>query len=101
MATGIKGLIGRKMTKPMKFMGEDVTVSKLTVAEVMSIQERAKANSDDDKDGFAILKTVIRAAVEGADELSDADFDNFPLDELATLSNSIMKFSGIGQDAGK
>jgi len=98
---GIKGLIGRKMTKTVKFMAEDIKISKLSVSEVIEIQERAKAIEKDEAEGFNVLKTVIRASVEGAKDLSDEDFSNFPLDELSKLSNEIMKFSGIGQDSGK
>ena len=101
MADGIRGLIGRKMTKTVKFMGEDVKISKLSVAEVMTVQEQAKSLETSDTGGFDILRTVIRASVEGASELSDEDFQNFPVDELSKLSNEVMKFSGIGQDQGK
>lgn len=102
MATdGMKGLVGRKMTKTVKFMSEDIKIAKLTVAEVMNIQEKAKGIEKDETEGFNILKTVIRASVEEAGGLSDEDFNNFPLDELSKLSNEIMKFSGIGQDVGK
>ena len=98
---GIKGLVGRKMTKSVKFMGEDVKITKLTVAEVLEIQEKAKAIEKDETEGFNVLKTVIKAAVEGATELTDEDFNGFPLDELSKLSSEIMKYSGIGQEAGK
>jgi hypothetical protein len=101
MSEGIKGLVGKKMTKPVKFMGEDVKISKLSVSEVLEIQERAKQVDKDDSEGFNILKTVIRSSVEGAKDLSDQDFNDFPLDELSKLSSEIMKFSGIGQDQGK
>ncbi len=101
MSEGIKNLIGRKMTKNVKFMGEDVKISKLSVSEVIEIQERAKVLEKDEAEGFNILKTVVRASVDGAKELSDQDFNNFPLDELSKLSNAIMEFSGIGQNQGK
>jgi len=102
MATdGMKGLVGRKMTKTVKFMGEDIKIAKLSVAEVMNIQEKAKGIEKDESEGFNILKTVIRASVEESRDLADEDFNNFPLDELSKLSNEIMKFSGIGQEAGK
>lgn len=101
MSEGIKALVGRKMSKDVKFMGENVKISKLSVAEVLEIQERAKNLDSNDQEGFNVLKTVIRASVEGGKELSDEDFDNFPLDELSKLSGEIMKFSGIGQDQGK
>ena len=101
MSEGIKGLVGRKMTKSVKFMGEDVKIAKLSVAEVLTIQERAKTLEQNATEGFDVLKVVIRSSVEGASDLSDEDFNNFPLDELSKLSNEIMKFSGIGQESGK
>jgi hypothetical protein len=101
MAEGIRGLIGRKMTKTVKFMGEDVKISKLSVSEVMEIQQRAKQVDKNEEEGFNVLKTVIRSSVENARDLSDEDFNDFPLDELSKLSNEIMKFSGIGADQGK
>ena len=101
MSKGLKTLIGRKMTKPVKFMGEDITISKLSVSEVMAIQEKAKELESDDSAGFAILKLVITSATADASDLTDEDFQTFPMDELSKLSNEIMKFSGIGQEAGK
>ncbi len=101
MAEGIKGFVGRKMTKTSKFMNEDVKISKLSVSEVMEVQERAKKIEGNETEGFNVLKIVIRAGVEGGRDLSDEDFENFPLDELSKLSSEIMKFSGIGQEAGK
>ena len=101
--TGIQALVGRKMTKTVKFMSEDVKICKLSVSEVMEIQEKAKAVNSDDTEGFNLLKFVIKLSTEGASEISDQDFDNFPMDELSKLSNEIMKFSGItgSPEAGK
>jgi hypothetical protein len=101
MSEGIKSLVGKRMTKSVKFMGQDVKIAKLTVSEVLDIQDRAKAIEKDENEGFNVLKTVIKASVEGADELTDDDFNNFPLDELSKLSNEIMRFSGIANDQGK
>jgi len=95
---GIKDLIGKKMSKPTKFMGEEIKISKLSVAEVLSIQDAAKNIGSDETKGFEILRTVIRASVENAESLSDTDFDAFPMDELSKLSNEIMKFSGLGAE---
>ena len=97
-ATGMKGLVGRKMTKPVKFMNEEVKMNKLTVAQVIEIQEAAKTQAEGEN-GFELLKKVIRMSIVGADELTDQDFDAFPMDELSTLSEAIMKFSGIGGPA--
>jgi len=98
----IKDLVGKRMTKKTKFQGQDVVITKLSVAEVMEIQELAKsAGDDDDNAGIALLKKVISIGVEGGDELDDADFEQFAMDELSSLSNAIMKFSGLGDDSAK
>ncbi len=101
MATGIKSLVGKKMTKTVKFINEDVKIVKLSVSDVMEIQNRAKISGEDHDSGFDLLKTVIRMSVEGSDDLTDEDFDSFPMDELSKLSNEIMRFSGIAGDQGK
>jgi hypothetical protein len=100
---GIKALVGKKMTKDTKFLGSTITISKLSVSEVTLIQEQAKAAeaAQDDMAGLELLKTVIRSAVEGGADLTDEDFDGFPMDELSRISQEIMKFSGIGAEAVK
>jgi hypothetical protein len=97
----IKNMVGKKVSKTTKFMGEDIKISKLSVSEVMEIQNKAKAIDGDETQGLQILRVVIRSAVEGGSDLSDEDFEGFPMEELSKLSGEIMKFSGIGADAGK
>lgn len=98
---GLKSLVGKRMTKKVKFMNEDIEISKLSVSQVMEIQEKAKDLKEDSAEGFAILKTVIRSACTEAAELTDDDFATFPMDELSTLSETIMQFSGLGKTQGK
>lgn len=97
----IKTLAGKRISKQIKFMGEDIKIHKLSVGEVLKIQEQAKGIEQNEREGFNVLKTVIKSSVEGADDLTDEDFSNLPMDELSKLSNEIMKFSGIGDSAGK
>lgn len=99
----IKDLVAKRMQRVVKFMGEDIKISKLSVEEVMKIQEKAKETEGQETQahGFDILKSVIRWSVEGAADLTDTDFDKFPMDELSKLSTEIMKFSGLGDPAGK
>ena len=97
----IKSMVGKKMTKEVTFMSEKVTISKLSVSEVMDIQSKAKGLTENSEEGFSILMTVIQSAVNGGKELTEEDFNGFPMDELAKLSEEIMKFSGIGTNAGK
>lgn len=91
----MKHLIGKKMTKKVKFLGEEVVVKKLTVAQVMAIQELTQAAGEKDN-SMEILSFVITNAVEGAEELSSSDIEQFPLEELSRLSSDILEFSGLG-----
>jgi hypothetical protein len=93
-----KDLVGKRMSKEVTFMGEKIKISKLSVAEVMAIQEAAKDADTSEIKGFAILRQILKASVEDAATTEDEAFDGFPMDELSKLSNEIMKFSGIGQD---
>jgi len=108
--SGIKGLVGKKMQKKVKFMGEDITIYKLKFSEIMEIQEMVRSAEKDDKEdssaeqemGLDVLRKVIRSSVEGGGELDDSDFQEFPMDELTKLSSDIMKFSGVdSQQQGK
>lgn len=100
---GIKALVGSRQNKNHKFMDQNVTIQKLTYAEVMQVKELAQGIENDDAKGFELLKFVVRKGTQGGDDLTDDDFQTFPLDELSGLSSAIMKHSGIAGDqaAGK
>jgi hypothetical protein len=98
---GIQNLIGKRMSKEVTFMGEKVKIHKMSTQQVMDIQEFAKVASDESNEGIEVLKKIIRNSVEGAEDLSDQDFMNFPMDELNNLTNEIMKYSGLNVEAGK
>ena len=70
---------------------------------MMEIQNMAKTAEEagTEQDSLAVLRHVISKAVEGGDLLEESDFQHFPMDELSKLSTEILKFSGIGPDAGK
>lgn len=99
----ILNLVGKRMTKTVKFLGSDVEIRKLSLAQVEQIQDKAKAaeaSTDPEvkeRSGFELLKTVVSLSVEGGSELSDEDFRNFPLEDLSKLSDDIMLFSGISK----
>jgi len=94
----MKHLVGKKITQKVSFMNDEVEVRKLTVSEVMKIQEllRKAQNKKTDYDDIALIKDVIRMAVTDASEISDEEFNNFPVGELTKLSGSIMSISGLG-----
>lgn len=89
----MKHLVGKKLTKKVKFVGEELVIKKLSVTEVMKLQEAYNDAAAGDE--LVLLRTVIRQAVEGAEDLTDEDLSSFPIDELANLSNEIIKFSGM------
>ena len=93
----LKSLVGRKVWRNIKFMGEDIRIKKLSVSEVVTIQNKAKELKEGDEANFEVLKQVLKFAMEGADDLSDEDFEGLPLDELSRVANEILKHSGIEQ----
>lgn len=99
--SGMQALVGKRVSKSVKFMNTDLTINKLTVDEVMEIQVKAKNIEGNEEEGFNVLKHVIKSSADGAKDLSDDDFKTFPMDELSKLSNEIMKFSGLGAETGK
>jgi len=95
----MKHLVGKVMSKKTKFMGEDVTMKKLSVSQVMEIQEKSKTVGEDENASIQLLQYVIACSVDGAEDLSTEDFSAFPVDELSRLSNDVLTFSGLGNGA--
>jgi len=96
----MKHLVGKVIKKKVPFMGDEVEIRKLSVAEVMDVQKMVnkatKAKGDDAQLG--LLRDVIRLATIGAEEITDADFNTFPIAELNDLSTAILGFSGLGDE---
>jgi hypothetical protein len=94
----MKHLVGRTITEKVTFMGEEVEVKKLTVNEVFKIQDLIKKsqNKKNEYDDISLIKDVIRLAVTGAAEITDEDFNSFPVGELTQLSEKIMSIAGLG-----
>jgi hypothetical protein len=93
----IKDLVGKSITKKEKFMGTDVVIKKLLLSEATEIQEIAKrTEADENSDELELLRYVVRKAVENGQDLTDEDFMEFPIEELSTLVEKIMAYSGIG-----
>lgn len=92
-----------KSAKKVKFVGEDVDVMKLTVAQVLEIQAAAKdaETTTDDASSIKMLYLVLRMGVAEFAEATDEEFACLPMDELSKLSAEILKFSGLGNDSKK
>jgi hypothetical protein len=89
----MKHLVGKKMSTDVAFMGETVKITKLSVAEILKIQEATKKQKAGDE--VSTLRLLIKLAVEDAKDLSDQEIESFPLDELSKLGSEIVKFSGM------
>ena len=92
----MKNLVGKKLNKTTKFVGEEITITKLPLARVFDIQEKAKAAGADEKAQMEIMLFTFQSAVTGAGELTLEDMYSFPLDDLQKLSEDILEFSGLG-----
>ena len=100
---GLKSMIGQSQTKKVNFVTIKVTIRKLTVNEVLEIQELVKPPKEgeeaSEQEAFNTMRTVIRMSCLEAEDMEDEDFNALPLDDLSKLSQEIMNYSGIG--AGK
>ena len=95
-------LVGQKMKQKASFVGTKVEITKLSITQVNEIQELVeKQKGDDNANDMDLLIDIIKMSVAEASELSEEDFNSFPLDEVVKLSNEIMKFSGMDPKAGK
>jgi len=94
----MKHLVGKVITKKVPFMGDEVEIKKLSVNEVFKVQQLVKKStkSKDEQDQIALLRDVMRLAVMGANDLSDDDFNTFPIADLSEITESVLSFSGIG-----
>jgi hypothetical protein len=98
----MKHLVGKSLTEKVPFMGDEVEVKKLTVGEVLTLQKviTAAAESEDEQAQLRLLCDITKIAVIGAEELTDEEFNTFPISELTSLSEHIMRLSGLGASEG-
>ena len=88
--------LGANALKKVKFLNEDLEISKLTVAQVMNIQKLSRDVKDDDENtSIKLLIEVLKSGVPEFKEYDDDVFHQLPMDELSKLSSEIMKFSGL------
>lgn len=92
----MKHLVGKSQTKKVEFMGDEVEIKKLSVAEVMELQEIIKKASKS-KDPLQVLKDVLRISVVGAEELNDEDFNSFSPVDLNELAQEVLVYCGLSE----
>jgi len=99
----MKHLVGKVITKKVPFMGEEVSIRKLSVNEVLAVQEIVKKaqKAKGEEAQIMLLQDVIKVAVPEAQELTDEDFKTFPIGELSELTESILSFAGLSGDSAQ
>jgi len=98
----MKHLVGKSQTKTIPFMGDKVTIKKLSINDVMKVRDSIKAAKTED-DQMGLLRTVLKLSVVDAEEMSDEDFNTFPPSDLTELSEQILEYCGLAvgaEDAG-
>jgi len=86
----MKKFVGKTQTKTVPFMDGKVDIKVLTVGDIRAIEAKSKEMQDSEGDQLEILRFVLRLAVMDAADLTDEDFDGFPVNELTKLSEAIM-----------
>lgn len=90
----MKQFVGKTQTRKAPFMDGEVEIRLLTVGDAKAIESKTKElekkKGKSEMDQLELLRFVVRMAVVGADELSDEDFETFPIKELTKLSEAIM-----------
>lgn len=88
----MKHLVNKKdFFKTATFMGEEIQFRPVTVGLAKKIDALAKDITDENQaDNLDVLKFIITETVVGAEDLTDEDFESFPITELVKLTEDIM-----------
>jgi len=89
--------LGAKVSKVTNFVNQKIDINKLTVSQVLVVQEKASKLTEqaDDAANLELLIFVIKEGAPDLRDLPDEAFNEFPLDELTKLSTEIMQYSGL------
>lgn len=89
--------VGLKLTSKAKFMGEEIDIGKLSVTQVINIQNLSKEfeATNDPLGNLKVLCTVIKAGAAELRDLTEEELNDFPVEELTKLSEAIMQYSGL------
>ena len=79
--------------KTVPFLEQEVEIKQLTVKGVKDLQATLKGI--DAADSLATLTLIFKNTVVGAEDMTDADFEAFPISSLTDLSHEILKFNGL------
>lgn len=89
--------------KSVPFMGGEVQITQFTVSDVKKIDAAGKKIGKNKASGFdeqfELIKMVLRMGVIGATEMTDEEFEGFPMGALTALSEEVLDTSGLGAGA--
>lgn len=88
-----------RSTVKVRFLGENIDVVKMNVAEVEDFQKALKGAKDEE--GIKIQRDIVRLGVPEARDLTDDELNQFPMDDFIKLAEEILKQAGIRNDSGK
>jgi len=90
-------------TETLDFMDGEVDAKPLTVGQVEEIKEISKMMQGDNPEADELdgVRYIIRSSVEEANDLTDEEFNQLPMEAITKLSNDILAISGLGDDEDK
>ncbi|MGI9549112.1 MAG: hypothetical protein ACR2M7_03960 [Bdellovibrionales bacterium] len=95
----MKHILIKDITKKVPFLDQEVEIKQLTVKGVKDLQDALKG--DDALDALNTLGKIFKMTVVGAEEMTNEDFEKFPIQPLTDLSQEILKFNGLGAQDDK
>jgi hypothetical protein len=95
----MRKLVAQLPTKEIKFMGDKITIRKISAGAVKRISAASKnITEENDSSTLDVLVAILNEGVvleKDEDPIDSALLEEFPLDELNKLSQEIMKFGGV------
>ena len=89
------------VTKTIKFLDQDLEIKQLSVKGVKDLQEALNQEDASSLNAIKTLSVIFKNTVVGAEEMTEAEFEAFPIKALTELSNEILKFNGLGAQDDK
>lgn len=94
-----RNLLDKRVTKEIEFLGDTVTVRKMSYIELKEFQKFAQDLNRKEKDEEARSRKfqhdLIRRSVEGGEDVTVEELGHFPPTDLAELGRQILEFNGL------
>ena len=71
-------------------------IKQLTVKGIKDLQKALDTSKTDDVTGVKTLSAIFKCTVVGAQDMTEKDFEKFPIQALTKLSADIMQYNGLG-----